>query len=609
MTPNKATMGAAAPAIVVVGSNFVARSVIQVDGAPLATTFVSASELRASLPSSKLAAVGKLRISVGTAPPGGGASKDLEFAVENPVPSLTSLTPLSLVAGSAASELSVAGDGFVAGAKVVFGTTDLATTVTGSTLAKATVPASLLATSGSFPVKVVNPVPGGGASTTLSFTVSNPNVAITGISPMTAFINAASFTLTVNGSGFVGASGVLFNGAPMTTTFQSSTRLTAQIPASSLAATGDIPVAVQSPPPGGGVSAPAVFKVLYPVPTAASVAPSSVNVGAGPTEITLTGTGFSQATQITVDDAPSATVLVDATRVKTTLSAIMLATAGARSIRAVNPAPGGGSSLAIAFTVTNAGAVITSLTPATLTAGGPDANVTIAGSGFVSGSVVKANNVAIVTTFVSATQLTAVVPSTLLSTPRQLAITVTNPPPGGGTSAARNLAVACDSTGVAYPLSALATTTIVTPTWSATGLLNRFSGTFNCGPGVALTTAQQPGRYYLVQNVTSAPAVLSTWADCSDITNGDAFMAVYRRSTAPATDAERRTCASVVTEGGAYASPEANASTYCPGLTKTNGGGITLAVCERAVVHIQPYDSASTTFPPPKRVKFRLEAP
>ncbi|MBL9112638.1 MAG: IPT/TIG domain-containing protein, partial [Myxococcales bacterium] len=88
VTPDKALVGDVGPAIVITGNNFVARSVIQLDGAPLATTFVSATELRGAIPSNKLAAVGTLRISVGTAPPGGGASKELTFEVQNPAPIL-----------------------------------------------------------------------------------------------------------------------------------------------------------------------------------------------------------------------------------------------------------------------------------------------------------------------------------------------------------------------------------------------------------------------------------------------------------------------------------------------------------------------------------------
>src|SRR4051812_37391637 len=54
ITPNKATVGSVGPSIIVSGNNFVPRSIVQLDGAPLATSFVSATELRATIPSTKL---------------------------------------------------------------------------------------------------------------------------------------------------------------------------------------------------------------------------------------------------------------------------------------------------------------------------------------------------------------------------------------------------------------------------------------------------------------------------------------------------------------------------------------------------------------------------
>ena len=54
-------------------------------------------------------------------------------------------------------------------------------------------------------------------------------------------------------------------------------------------------------------------------------------------------------------------------------------------------------------------------------------------------------------------------------------------------------------------------------------------------------------------------------------------------------------------------SPSSGGSRYCPGLTKANGGGITLASCERAVVYIQPYNETSPLYPPPATMYLRPE--
>ena len=82
-------------------------------------------------------------------------------------------------------------------------------------------------------------------------------------------------------------------------------------------------------------------------------------------------------------------------------------------------------------------------------------------------------------------------------------------------------------------------------------------------------------------------------------------------NTIPANDPERLACAFVISEGingeGGYSSPESGASSYCPGLTKDNGGGLTLGVCEKAVVHIQPWSTTSTTFTMPPTLKVKAE--
>ncbi len=85
---------------------------------------------------------------------------------------------------------------------------------------------------------------------------------------------------------------------------------------------------------------------------------------------------------------------------------------------------------------------ITNLSPATVLAGGGNFTLTVNGTNFVNGSSVRLSGSLRSTTFVSATQLTALILATdlILLGPRE--ITVINPAPGGGTSNAVNLTVA-----------------------------------------------------------------------------------------------------------------------------------------------------------------------
>src|ERR1035437_3200878 len=74
-----------------------------------------------------------------------------------------------------------------------------------------------------------------------------------------------AFTLTVNGTGFVAASVVNWNGSPRATTFVSNHQLTAAILASDIATASSAAVTVVNPSPGGGASNPLSFSIAVAV--------------------------------------------------------------------------------------------------------------------------------------------------------------------------------------------------------------------------------------------------------------------------------------------------------------------------------------------------------
>jgi GH25 family lysozyme M1 (1,4-beta-N-acetylmuramidase) len=87
-------------------------------------------------------------------------------------------------------------------------------------------------------------------------------------------------------------------------------------------------------------------------------------------------------------------------------------------------------------TPANSPPILAALAPATVPAGGGDLSVSIQGADFASGvSAAYWNGTPLATTYVSPTQLTAVVPAALTSMPGTGSVTVLNQLPGGGTSA------------------------------------------------------------------------------------------------------------------------------------------------------------------------------
>jgi hypothetical protein len=87
-------------------------------------------------------------------------------------------------------------------------------------------------------------------------------------------------------------------------------------------------------------------------------------------------------------------------------------------------------------TVLNTTPVAASLSPASVTEGSAELQVTVTGSGFNSLSSAAIGGTGVATTFVDNAHLQVQLPAADLGIPASLAITVTNPTPGGGTSAA-----------------------------------------------------------------------------------------------------------------------------------------------------------------------------
>src|SRR5882672_5657229 len=76
------------------------------------------------------------------------------------------------------------------------------------------------------------------------------------------------------------------------------------------------------------------------------------------------------------------------------------------------------------------------LSPSSGAVGDHEFTLTVLGSNFVGGSLVKWNGVALVSTFIDATHLTAIVPADRLAAAGPAIVVVSNSPPGGGNSGA-----------------------------------------------------------------------------------------------------------------------------------------------------------------------------
>ncbi len=279
-----------------------------------------------------------------------------------------------------------------------------------------------------------------GVTVTADISVDAPTPVLTSINPTSATVGDPDTTITLTGSSFIDGSTANFNGTPLTTTFVSATELMAVIPAADLTTAGMDSITVVTAGPGGGTSAGQTFTVNNPAPILTTISPTSATAGDNYTTITLVGSGFVSDSTADFNGAPLATTFVSATELTAVIPTADLTTAGMDSITVVNAGPGGGTSLGQTFTI-NPAPTLTSINPTSATAGDNDTTITLTGTDFANGFTADFNGVALATTFVSATELTAVIPTADLTTAGPDAITVVNPGPGGGTSAPQTFTI------------------------------------------------------------------------------------------------------------------------------------------------------------------------
>ena len=373
----------------------------------------------------------------------------------NPTPVSVSMSPTSIVAGSAGFTITVTGSGFVNGSVIQWNGVALTTSYSSATQLTATVPATNIATAGTATITVFSPAPGGGTSGSLNFTITTVIVnnlvpVLTSISPNTAVAGSSSFTLTVTGTDFISGSVVNWNGSALVTTFINPTQLTAIVPATNISAGGTAAITVFTPLPGGGTSTAQTFTITAnnPVPVLSSLSPSTATAGSAAFTLTANGTNFINGSVIKWNGTALTTTYVSATQLTASVPAANITTAGVATITVFTPTPGGGTSSPLTFTIisSNPSPALTSIAPNTATAGSGSFTMVVTGTNFVTTSVINWNGTGLATTFISATQLSALVPASNIASAGTAAVTVVNPAPGGGTSSSVNFTITTAST-------------------------------------------------------------------------------------------------------------------------------------------------------------------
>jgi len=445
LAPNSAAAGSPAFTLTLTGTGFVSTSVVKWNGVALVTTIVSVTQVTAAVPAANISAVGSASVTVFNPTPGGGTSSPQTFTINatNPAPTLGSLSANSAIAGGPAFILTLTGSNFVSGTVVDWNGVALATTFVSATQVSVTIPSSDIATAGTASITIFNPAPGGGTSSPQTFTIDNPVPTLGLLSPTSAAAGSAGFTLALTGSNFVNGTVVRWNGGVLTTTFVDGAHLTAMVPSSDVASGGIALVTVFNPVPGGGTSSTLTFTIngTNPIPALGMVTPISATADSGAFALTVTGSNFVNGTVVRWNGAALATMFVSSTQLTATVPAADLVNGGTISITVFNLAPGGGTSGTLTFTINDPVPTLGSLSPSSVMGGGAAFTLTLTGTNFVPGTIVEWNGLALTTTFVSSTQLTAMVPGSDISNADSASVATSSPAPGGGTSTTSTLTI------------------------------------------------------------------------------------------------------------------------------------------------------------------------
>lgn len=152
------TVGSVPATITVSGTGFVASSTVQVNGSARTTTFVNGTQLSFAPTVADLAAPGTLAVTVSNAAPGGGTAAAVNLTVTAGTPMIASVSPNSILTGSADTTVTITGTNFVSTSVAYLGsTTALATTYVSSTEIKAVVPTASLTSLGWLALTVQTP--------------------------------------------------------------------------------------------------------------------------------------------------------------------------------------------------------------------------------------------------------------------------------------------------------------------------------------------------------------------------------------------------------------------------------------------------------------------
>jgi hypothetical protein len=376
----------------IIGNGFTGATSVSF-GTTLATnlTVVSNSLITVQSP----AGIGVVDVTV-TTPGGTSATSPADQFTYTVAPTVSGLSPAAgpKVGGTL---VTLVGSGFTGATAVDFGTTPgTSLTVVNDNMLTVISPAG----TGTVNVTVTTPA---GTSLTSAATLFTYSPTVTGLSPTAGPVGGGTL-VTITGLAFTGTTAVDFGTTPATSfTVVSDTTITATSPAG----TGTVDVTVTSSAGTSATSSADQFSYLG-APTVSGVSPIS-GPGAGGTLVTITGSGFTDATAVHFGSA-SVVTLVSETDTQLVVFSPLATTLGAVDVTVTTPGGTSATSPADKFFYNATGAVAPRISAISPQFGSPGGGtlVTITGTGFD-----QTTSTAVLFGLTAATNVTVVSPTTI----------------------------------------------------------------------------------------------------------------------------------------------------------------------------------------------------
>jgi outer membrane protein assembly factor BamB len=314
ISPSGVVAGSSGFTLTLTGTKFSKDSVVIFNSSPQPTTFVSPTQLTASIAANMLVTPEEGVVTVESSSQANAdisASATLHVLEPGPDATVTTLAPNSAIVGSPDFTLTVNGANFTIASVVLWGGTPVPTTLVLPSQLTASISASQIASIGTTPVSVQaysNPV--APISNVVNFTVGPvPPLTLNSVFPSIITAGGSDFTLTALGLSFAPNAVIKWNGTALTTTQVSSSMLRATVPAADIATAGSASITVQNSSTGGGTSAALPVRIQNQTPDAVALQITPDHAGA----ISFKSLSFptSRAWSVDLGGAPSYALIAD----------------------------------------------------------------------------------------------------------------------------------------------------------------------------------------------------------------------------------------------------------------------------------------------------------